>query len=175
MKLYEIDEALRTLLESMEDYIDEETGLIDPSFHDKLSELDQEARLKIEGCGVIGKELQIEAKALKAEYDRLHARAKAAERRRVWLFDYVTDMIKSMGIDKHKSPNNLFTVYLQKNPDSLHVDYPDNLPAQYQRIKPVEPIIDDLKKDIAEGKVSDAVIKKAGIITVTGQQKVRFK
>ena len=175
MKLYEINNELRTLLESMDDFIDEETGEVALQFHTALHMLDNQAKDKIEGIGVVCRELQADAKFLKEEYDRLHARKESAERRRRWLLDYVTDMMKEMNIDKHKSPNGLFTVYMQKNPDRVEVDYPDNLPTKYQRIPPVETILKELKHDMSLGLVAAGVMDKAGVRTIEGETKVRYK
>lgn len=175
MKLYEINNELRTLLESMDDFIDEETGEVDVQFHMALHKLDEDAKKKIEGIGVVCRELQADAKFLKEEYDRLHARKEAAERRRRWLLDYVTDMMHEMNIEKHKSPNGLFTVYMQKSPDRVEVDYPANLPMQYQRVPPVEAMLKDLKADMKDGKVSGSVMDKAGVRTIEGTTKVRYK
>ena len=175
MKLYEISERLRTLLESMDDYFNEETGELDQGFLAELNDLDDEAKHKIEGIGVVCRELQGEADLLKSEYNRLKARKESAERRRRWLMGYVSDMMRDMRLEKHKSPNGLFTVYMQKNPDKVEVDYPDNLPAKYQRIPPVEAMISDLKADMGNGLVSGGVLEKAGIRTIIGQRTVRYK
>jgi len=175
MRLYEIAREMREVLESMDDYFNEETGEIDTGFMTKLNNLDDDAKHKIEGIGVVCRELKGDIATVKDEIDRLKTRKQSMENRVKWLTDYVSDMMKAMKFEKHTSPNGLFTVYMQKNPDKITVDYPDNLPTKYQKIAPVEPRLKDLRVDMELGAVSDTVIKKAGIMTHTGQKKVRYK
>ena len=52
MQLYKIDERMRSLMERMDEYIDEETGEIDPDFTTELEGLGMEAQWKIEGIDV---------------------------------------------------------------------------------------------------------------------------
>ena len=175
MKLYEIAAALRAALESMDEYIDEETGEVSPDFMAKLEGLEDDVRAKIEGIGVVCRELKGDTATVKDEIARLRARKLSMEGRIAWLTGYVSDTMRALDIGKHTSPNGLFTVYMQKNPDRVEVDYPDNLPAKYQRIMPVEPMLKDLKSDMAGGRVSDSVLSKAGVRTIEGTTKVRYK
>ena len=124
---------------------------------------------------MVVKELKGDADILKTEVDRLKARRDSMEKRAAWLVDYVSTTMRALGIEKHSSPNGLFTVYMQKNPDRIEVAYPDNLPMRYQRVPPVEAMVQDLKRDMESGAVPDSVIQKAGITTIIGIKKVRFK
>lgn len=175
MELYRIDERTRAHLDAMEDAIDPETGALDPVWLDQLDALDVEVKYKIESIGVVCRELKGDIATVKEEIDRLKARKASMEKRVEHLVDYVSSTMKSLGIEKHKSPNALFTVYLQRNPDKVEVDYPDNLPAKYQRITPVEPMLNDIRDAIKNKKLSITIIEKAGIRTVSGQKKVRYK
>ena len=74
MKLYDIDQQLRDLLEAIT--IDEETGeIIDGVDPAKFEQLTLERDKKLEGMGIFIKELTAESEALKAEYKALKERA----------------------------------------------------------------------------------------------------
>jgi len=175
MELYKIEQRIRDLLDTMDEYIDDETGEVKDGFTELVDSLDIEIKYKIESIGVVIRELKGDTETLKSELDRLKQRKASMERRAAWLVDYVSNTMRALGIEKHTSPNGLFTVYLQKNPDRIEVAYPDNLPMKYQRVPPVEAMVQDLKRDMDSGQVPDSVIKKAGITTLVGIKKVRFK
>ena len=175
MKLYEIAETMRTLLEAMDEYIDDDTGEIAPQFGLRLNALEGDAKDKIEGIGVVCRELRGDIATVKDEVARLRARKESMEGRIKWLTNYVTDMMNALDFGKHTSPSGLFTVYMQKSPDRVEVDYPDNLPMKYQRIVPVEPMLKDLKSDMKNGLVPGGVLDKAGVRTIEGETKVRYK
>lgn len=86
MKLYEIDRKIADIFESMT--IDEVTGevILDT---EALAALQEERSKKLEGAALMVRNLETEAKAIKAEEDRLAARRKAfenkAKRIREWL------------------------------------------------------------------------------------------
>lgn len=73
MKLYEISDAIRAALDHIE--LDEETGEILSA--DALHAVEAEAAEKIEATALYLRELDAEAKAAKAEADRMIARAHA--------------------------------------------------------------------------------------------------
>ena len=136
-------------------YIDEETGEVAEDFIGQLDSLKIEIRYKIEAIGVVLRELKGDIATVRDERHRLEARELSMKRRTNWLVDYVSNAMRALDIAKHKSPSGWFTVYLQKNPDKVEVDYPDNLPAKYQRIPPVETRLKDLSDDMKTGAVSD--------------------
>lgn len=74
MKLYEIDNKLRALLEAT--VIDEETGEILDGFDpEKIAQLNLKRDKKLEGIAIYIKELEAEAEDLKAEVKNLKERA----------------------------------------------------------------------------------------------------
>lgn len=73
MKLYQISDAIRQALDHIE--LDEETGEILSA--DELHAVEAEAAEKIEATALYLRELDAEAKAAKAEADRMIARAHA--------------------------------------------------------------------------------------------------
>lgn len=177
MKLYELRADMRDLLDRMDEYVDEETGEIQADYQKLLTDLGGDIKEKIEGIGVVVREITGDIDILKAEKKRLGDRQTSLERRKEWLLNYASDTMRTLDIPKHTSPHGLFTVYMQKNPDAITVEYPDNLPMKYQRVRPVEPMLDALKTDLKSGaiKTSDPGIAKAGINVIEGQRKVRYK
>ena len=123
MQLYKIAQEMRALLEAMDEYIDEDTGEVTPQFGIALNGLEGAAKDKIEGIGVVCRELRGDIATVKDEAARLKARKLSMEGRIKWLTNYVTDMMNALDLGKHTSPSGLFTVYLQKNPDRVEVDY----------------------------------------------------
>lgn len=174
MQLYKIAEETRLLLEAMDEYIDEETGEVTPQFGLRLNALEGEAKDKIEGIGVVMRELRGDIATVKEERARLKARKLSMENRIKWLTNYVTDMMKALDLGKHTSPNRLFTVYMQKNPDTVHIERPGALPKVFQRIT-VEPAKREIKIALEAGDLSEELQKLAGIELITGAKKVRYK
>ena len=94
MKLYEIDEELRNILDSM--VIDEETGeiLVDIDF-DRIEELKLEKRKKIENLGLFYKELAHEIDAIKDEEKKLKERAASKQHKLDKLNEYLSYKLSS--------------------------------------------------------------------------------
>ena len=80
MKLYQINEGLRALLEGQTDrFIDEENGEIFSL--ENIENLQLARDEKIEGCAVVYKEMTAEAAAIAAEIKNLQKRKEAIEGR----------------------------------------------------------------------------------------------
>ena len=88
MKLYDIDEAIRTLIE---DAVDLETGELPEEINAALDRLEQDKDQVILHLAALAKENDLEAEAIKGEADRLARRAKAAERRSERLRAYIVE------------------------------------------------------------------------------------
>lgn len=174
MQLYKIAEEMRALLEAMDEYIDEETGEVAPEFGIALNGLEGAAKDKIEGIGVVCRELRGDIATIKEEVARLKARKLSMENRIKWLTNYVTDTMNALNLGKHTSPHGLFTVYMQKNPDTVHIERPEALPEVFQRIT-VEPAKKEIKIALEAGDLSEELQKLAGVELITGQKKVRYK
>lgn len=174
MELYKIEQRTRDLLNTMDDCIDAETGEVHPDFIARLNGLDMEVKYKIESIGVVIRELRGDAETLKGEIDRLKQRKASMEHRADWLADYVSGTMRALGIEKHTSPNGLFTVYLQRNPDKTVVERPAALPTVFQKMT-VEPKLTEVKKAFEAGELSEEIIGLAGIHIYPGEKKVRYK
>ena len=87
MTLYEIDNAIREVLESA---ADPETGeLVDEELLEQYDKLIMDRDQKVENIGLYIKNLEADAAAIKAEAKNLTARAKAAENKAEHLRNYM--------------------------------------------------------------------------------------
>lgn len=102
MKLYEITNALETVINGGLIF-DEETGevIFDSENLDELAgELDD----KLEACGIVIKEAQAEAEAMKAEEARLKERRQRKEKEAERLKEYVLSCMERVGAKKIDTP-----------------------------------------------------------------------
>lgn len=87
MTLYEIDNAIREVLENA---ADPETGeLVDEALLEQYDKLIMDRDQKVENIGLYIKNLEADAAAIKAEAKNLTARAKAAENKAEHLRNYM--------------------------------------------------------------------------------------
>lgn len=101
MKLYELTEQYRALLELAED-----EDIPEDVIEDTLEALDGELDESIDGlCSVI-KELDLQYVGIKAEADRLSARAKVKAERRDRFKAFLSDMMKRVGRDKFENTHH---------------------------------------------------------------------
>lgn len=92
MKLFEIDAEIRTLLDSIE--IDEETGEVKGDF-ERLSQMQEEAKTKMESIACYLKEQEAEAKSIKEVADGLTKRLKSKEKKAEALSRYLSNYTAS--------------------------------------------------------------------------------
>lgn len=94
--LYEIEESLKRFIDvlyaSMED-----DGCIPDDVATQLEELTYERDVKRENIALYIKQLEADAKAIKAEESNLTARRKAKENKAEWLKKYLTDSMSASG------------------------------------------------------------------------------
>lgn len=132
-KLYEITDDLKQIEDLFQNAVDEngEPRDLTPEEDNFLKECltlsEDELKEKLEGYGKIIANLKFdadtiksEAELVKKEYDRLSAKAKAAENRVTSLKSYILWAFDALKLDKVKTPS--FTVFKKKNPLSLNVD-----------------------------------------------------
>lgn len=131
--LYEIDRALRTVIEGGLVF-DEETGEV---YFDEenLAELVGARNEKLEACAVVVKELEADAAALKAEGEKLAKRRQVAESKAERLRKYVADSMELFGDEKLETPKACLRFRR-----SSFVDVPDvdSLPREFVRVKTTE-------------------------------------
>jgi len=149
MKLYEISESIRALMDQAE-----ETGEID---NDALTALEIDFADKCESVAVVIREFEADAAGYKAEIDRLAERKRSAENRAESLKDYLRTHMEAMGETKVKG--NLFSITLGK--PSQVVTITGDVPEQYQVIK-VTPDKTAIGRDLKSGKAVEGATLTQG-------------
>ena len=119
-RLYEMTEGLLELLE----LADDEEQVAEEEWVEKALEfLGEEVEDKLLNCSMVVKQLEADAGVLATEKARLAARQASFNNRAKSLKDYMTACIVALGVDKkgkfQKFKNELFSVYIQKNPRSF--------------------------------------------------------
>lgn len=144
MKLYDLSEKYRALLDMEED--------IDPTvFHDTLDSLEDAIENKAEGYAIVIRQFKTDVKTLKDEENRLEKRRQAIETKIGIMQESLYEAMKKTGIDKIKSPR--FTVWVQKNPVAVSITNETLIPKGYYI--PQLPKLDkkQLKEDMKHGEI----------------------
>ena len=124
MNIYDLTSEYLDLLEMLEDPdADEEI------IRDTLEGLDGELEAKADGYAMILKNLEADAKAIKAEEDRLYSRRKSIENRMAYLKANLQTMMELTGKTKIKTA--LFSFGIQKNPASVVIDNETAVPEKF--------------------------------------------
>ena len=145
--IYELKADIQTLWNLMDEgQIDDETLI------DAMKNSQEELSLKLEGYCKFIKNLEAEAKAYKAEEERLAKRRKTREKTIERAKAAMKMAMETAG--EKNIPCGVFTVYLQKNPEKLIMDEKEicNIPTEYLKYK--EPEIDTkkIKEELMAGK-----------------------
>lgn len=144
MNLYEINTSI---IQALEDVIDEETGEIK---NEEAYQLYQELQLaqeeKIENIGLYIKNLESDAEQLKAEAKKFSERAKACERRSNWLREY----LKSFLNGEKCASTRLNISYRKSKKVECSLEDISVLPSQFLKVTP-ELKKTEIKKFIEEG------------------------
>lgn len=144
MKLYEIEQGLRALIEgTLEKIVDMETGEVFPV--DNLENLQLVKEEKLEGCAVVYKELKADAEALATEIKTLQERKNRILKKQEWLADY---MAVALNGEKLKTPK--CTISYRKSESVELTGNIEEVPSEYCKTK-VELDKTAVKKAIKEG------------------------
>lgn len=144
MKLYEIEQGLRALLEgTLEKIVDMETGEVFTV--DNLENLQLVKEEKLEGCAVVYKELKADAEALATEIKTLQERKNRILKKQEWLADY---MAVALNGEKLKTPK--CTISYRKSESVELTGNIEEVPSEYCKTK-VELDKTAVKKAIKEG------------------------
>lgn len=112
MTLYELSSEYMELLAMLEDpEVDEEV------IADTLEGIGGELELKADNYARTMRQMDADAKAIKAEEERLYARRKSLENRSAWLKQRLQDVMELTGKTKFKT--ELFSFGIQKNPPKV--------------------------------------------------------
>lgn len=147
MTLYEISSEYMELLAMMEDP-DADLEIIS----DTLEAIGGELEAKADGYARVMHQMDADAKAIKAEEERLYKRRKGLEERSAWLKHRLQFAMERTG--KTKFRTELFSFSVQNNPASVVIDeqYIENIPEEY--LIRQDPKIDrnKMKEDLKAGK-----------------------
>ena len=147
---------MATLYELTSEYLDLLAMLEDPDvdedlINDTLEGIDGELEVKADGYARVMRQMDADAKAIKAEEERLANRRKSLENRSAALKSRLQQMMEITGKVKFKT--ELFSFGIQKNPAAVVMDeqYIENIPECYLIIQ--EPKIDKqkIKEDLKAG------------------------
>lgn len=122
MKLYELTESYRQVLEMAEE-------LDDGSLKDTLDSITEDINIKAENIAKVYKELEADADKLDAEAKRLNARKQTVQNNAKNLKAYLADEMAKVGKDKIKG--ELFNFTIAKNPPSLDIPDETRIPRKY--------------------------------------------
>ncbi len=152
MTLYELTTEYMELLAMLEDP-DVDEDLI----ADTLEGIDGELEVKADGYARVMRQMDADAKAIKAEEERLANRRKSLENRAANLKSRLQQMMEITSKVKFKT--ELFSFGIQKNPAAVVIDeqYIENIPEEY--LIRQDPKIDraKLKEDLKAGKDLDGI------------------
>lgn len=147
MTLYELTSEYMELLAMLEDPDTDEAVILDT-----LEGVGGELEEKADGYARVMRQMDADAKAIKAEEERLYNRRKSLENRSAWLKSRLQNVMELTGKTKFKT--ELFSFGIQKSPASVVIDeqYIENIPAEYLIAQ--DPKIDrqKIKEDLKAGK-----------------------
>lgn len=131
MKLYDIDEELRDLLDEME--IDPETGEVLHNFDmAEFESLTNERDSKIEGIAIYIKELLAESEALKNEYKKLKSRSEIKANKAERLKDFLSNYMINTKMPRFET--NRVALSFRKS-EGVEVEHEDLIPKKFFKKK----------------------------------------
>lgn len=160
MKLYELTQNYLNLQDLLENQ-----DIPQDMIEEALNNVKDDMEIKAESIAKLIKTLDIEAKGIKGEIERLTERKKHLENRQKNLREYLQSTMETTGQEKIKT--NLFTFYIQNNVPSLNIDDLDKLEDKYKVLK-FEPDRKAIMRDLQEGKTIEG-------ITVTQSKGLRIR
>lgn len=162
MTLYELTSEYMELLAMLEDPDTDEAVILDT-----LEGVDGELEEKADGYARVMRQMDADAKAIKAEEERLYNRRKSLENRSAWLKGRLQNAMEMTG--KTKIKTELFSFGIQKNPASVVIDDETMIPGDY--LIPQAPKID-------KTAIKDALkagVDMAGIAHLEQTQSLRIR
>lgn len=144
--LWEINEEIEQIL-LFDDMVDPETGEVNEDLMKRLDELEMERDEKLEGCGIVMKELNAEIVAIKAEMDALKKRMTTKMNRLDRIGEYVS---RTLGGKKFETPKVAFSFRKSEKVDVVNEDLvPENF-CDFETKRKVRKT--DIKAAIKSGK-----------------------
>lgn len=162
MNLYELNQEYRKAFDAIT--VDEETGEI--IGEEALDAITGDLRQKWEAYGIVVKELEADAAALKEEADRLYYRMKVAKKKADYLKNTLSASMQLAGDTELKTSRVAVTF---RKSVSVNIIDEDLLPKRFLRRKQ---IIEPDKTAIADVLKSGLKVKGAELVT---NQKIQIK
>ena len=131
MKLYELTDAYRSVLEELSEASGD--GEDESYYRDLLSSLGGAFDEKVLSIAKIIRSMEADVTVLAAEMDRLQGRKRHLAGRIDWLKRYLLGEMEAVTREKVSGPT--LTVSLAKAPPSCDIICPDDVPAEFQRVK----------------------------------------
>lgn len=148
MTLYELKGSWALVADMISD------PTVDPEvIHDTLESIEGQIEEKADGYAKVIREAEAQRDGIKAEIERLTARKQAIENNVRRMKDSLEDAMRVTGKTKFKT--TLFSFGIQKNPPSLVIDKPEEIPEEY--LIPQAPKVDTagIKAAIKAGAAFD--------------------
>ena len=142
MKLYEIQDEIRQLLEQVD-----EDGVLSDEAYKKFLELKVTEDIKIENTALYYKNVLSDAKAIKNEEETLYARRQALENHADRLKDYL-----AMSLNGQKFESAKVKISYRKS-EGVLIDDEDLIPLDYREPQPDKIKKAEIKKAIKAGKL----------------------
>lgn len=144
MNLYEMNAQIEELSERL---VNTETGEIDEAVMKELDELNMARDEKLEGCGIVIKNLAAECIGLKVEIDALKERMASKERRMDNMMRYVDNNLRG---EKFETSKVAFSYRKSQSVDVVNEDaVPDEL-CRYETTR--KPVKTEIKKLLKNGE-----------------------
>lgn len=146
--LYEIAADYRRITDLMMDSDADEQTIVDTLEGERWP-----LEVKATNYAMVIRNIGATAEAIKAAEQRMAERRKSLERRADWLKAQLKAAMEYTGIQKIESPE--FVIRLQANPESVELDEPALLPAEYWRQPeppPPEPDKTAIKAALKDGE-----------------------
>jgi hypothetical protein len=151
-KVYEIVEKYLQVENLLEEQ--EEGSVAYDTIESVLADTEGELEEKLEYLTKIQKNYEAQAEMFKAEKDRLVKKQQSSTNKAKNLKGFLEHILLTTG--KRKLETGIFTLSIQKNPPSLHIDNEDIIPDQFWKVER-KVNSTDLKKWIKDGNELEGV------------------
>ena len=151
IKLYELSEGYRNILNLIED------GAEDEDIKNALETIKGALEEKVQNVAIFVQSMGNEVEIIKAEEKRLAERRKAIENKQKAIKEYIQYQMELAGLEKVKTATH--TIRIQNNPPAVHFTAEDKIPGKFMTLVPEQWIPD--KKKIAEALKSGETVEGA--------------
>lgn len=157
MKLYELTGNYLKVADLLENADEESIGTL----QETLDAIEDSIEVKVENTLKLMKNFEAEALAIKAEAQRLSARATAKQNEAGRLKEYVKGQLLFAGLEKMKT--SLFSASIRSNPESVVITNLKSLPKKFKVVAEPKPDLNAIKNAIKLGEtVRGAKLESSG-------------